>query len=271
MMKKKRLSLVAITVSVVVSLLMLPLGCLSIPVETGEPASNGTEAPNVPNASSEAAETPAPEVEDENIIFLSKRGYISAAGCPTILGKVTNVGNFTVKDILIMASFYCSKGKLIGEKDDMSAITTGYTELEILAPGETSPYKIALSSEKLSLLPNFDVDKVEKYTVVVSNYNATDEEPLCQAFEISQSSAALSEPTGQYIVTGTVINAGNETAEQIKVIGTFYDSQDRIIEVAHIYLQEALPPAEETGFEITVPDVTISQRIETCRLQAVGA
>jgi len=268
MMKKTNVYVLAIAVFALVLLTILSVSVLFIVPEMSENAPEGSEAFNVPNASPTPEATPAPDTEESDLLFLSKRGYINENGCPTLVGEVENGGNVSMKDILITASFYCGKGKVIGAKDDISAVTSGYTEMEILAPGETSPFKIVLSIEELSRLENFDVDKIEKFKVV-GDYTLTDEE-LYRRFDISQSSGELNNATGQYNVIGTVKNIGNETAEQIKVVGTFYDNQTRIIDVLHTYLHDTLRPGEEAQFEITVPDKTIAQRIETYYIQAVG-
>jgi len=265
-MKKTNVYVLAIAVFALALLLILSISILP---EMSETTPEGSEAFNVPNASPAPEATPAPDTEESDLLFLSKRGYVNEHGCPTLVGKVENGGNVSMKEILITASFYCGKGKVIGAKDDISAVTSGYIEMEILAPGETSPFKIVLSTEELSRLENFDVDKIEKFKVV-GDYNLTDEE-LYKRFEISQSRGELNNATGQYTVIGTVKNTGNETAEQIKVVGTFYDNQTRIIEVMHTYFEDSLAPGEEAQFEITVHDETIAQRIETYSMQAAGS
>lgn len=246
MNKKNRLCFIAITALAVTSLFMLSAGCTP---KIEENATDGTDN------------------EGEELVFQSKRGYISATGCPTIVGEVKNAGDFSFNNILITASFYCSKDKEVGAGEDMAAISS-YTEIEILAPGEMSPFKAGLSTEELARLPNFDVDKIGKYKVEVSSYDTT-EEHLYKSFEITQSSGELSESTGLYKVTGRVKNTGTEPAEQIKVIATFYEKQTNIVEVINTYLQAPLLPGDEAQFELTVADETISQRIETYSTQAV--
>jgi hypothetical protein len=270
MIEKPKFYVLAIAAVAVAVLLIYAAVSLFTSSPIGEEAPEGSEAFNDPNAS-QTAVTPAPEpaTEDDELLFLSKRGYINEWGCPTLVGEVKNGGNFSMTDILLTASFYCSSGKLIGAKEDISAVTSSYTEIEILAPGEISPFKILLSIEELSQLENFDIDKLEKYKVV-GDYRITDEE-LYKRLEISQSFGEFDIDTDQYYVTGTVKNIGNETAEQIRVVGTFYDDETRIIEVAHTSLDDSLLPGEEAHFEITVPDETISQRIETYDILAVGS
>ena len=62
--------------------------------------------------------TPPSEAEEDYLTFISKRGYISEGGFPTIVGEVKNTGNFKMENMRITATFYCSSGKLIGEKDN---------------------------------------------------------------------------------------------------------------------------------------------------------
>lgn len=267
MFKKKRFYLLAITALTVAFLLIPSVGCSP---ELDESMTNGIEAPDAPSTPPKAEVPPPPEPEEEEkVIFLSKRGYISQNGCPTIVGEVENAADFTMENIEISASFYCSKGRQVGGEEEVSAFASDTTEIEILAPGEISPFKIGLTPEQLAMLPNFDVNKVEKYKVVVTSYEATTEE-LHKSFEISQATGELNALTGHYQVTGQVKNIGDKIVEQIKVVAIFYDGKDRIIEVVHTYLENPLPPGDETEFEITVVDEPVSKRIETFHIQAVG-
>jgi hypothetical protein len=270
MIEKPKFSVLAIAAVAVAVLLIYAAVSLFTSPPLGEEAPEGSEAFNVPNAS-QTAVTPAPEpaTDEDELLFVSKRGYINEIGCPTVIGEVRNDGESGMTDILLTASFYCSSGKLIGAKDDISAVTTSYTAIPILAPNETSPFKIALSIEELSRLENFDVDNIEKFKVV-GEYSTTDEE-LYTRFEIPHSAGEFDLDNDQYYVTGTVKNIGNETAEQVTVVGTFYDDQTRIIEVLQMSLADSLAPGEENQFEITVPDETIAYRIETYQIQAAGS
>ena len=222
---------------------------------------------NATDASPGATVTPAGQ-EGEIIWFLSKRGYISGSGCPTAVGEVKNAGNSTVESIEITATFHCSKGRLIGAKELVQATFSASPEFPRLAPGETSPFKVAMSAEELSRLWNFDVDRVEKYRVVTSDYETTDEPSLYSDFEVTESAGELN-ADDRYDVWGTLKNSGNRTAVGVRVIGTFYDDEDRLIDVAHSDLKVSLPPGDEAGFTIIVPDESVSKRIETYRIQAV--
>lgn len=265
MLKKPKLYVMAIVAVVVAVLLIYAAVNLFMSSPSGDEASDGFEAFNVPNASQTEVTPPAIETE-EDLIFLSKRGYISETGCPTVIGEVKNGGNLSMTDIQLTASFYCSSGKLIGAKEELSAIISNYAEIPILAPGETSPFKIALSREQIAQLENFDVDKMEKFKVV-GEYNTTDEE-LYKRFEIPHSAGEFDNATGQYLVNGTVKNVGNKPVEQVTVVGTFFDNQTMIIEVRQTSFADSLRSGEEAQFALTVPDETIAQRIETYSMQA---
>lgn len=270
MIKKTMLYLVAIAVVAFAVLLVLSANVPFMSPEVAENAtSDGAEAFDVQNASPTVEVTSAPDTEENELIFLSKRGYINESGCPTVIGEVKNGGDFSMKDIMITASFYCSGGKLIGEKEGLAAVTSSYSEVGILAPGETSPFKIAISVEELSQLENFELNKLEKYKIE-GEYNITDA-GIYKRFEISQSPGELNTATGHYRVAGNVKNIGNEAAEQIKVVVTFYDDQTRITDVMHTYLENSLLPGEEAQFEIIVRDQSIVQRIETYHILAVGS
>ena len=256
MIKKNGLCLIAAIVLTVASLLVLFAGCTT---ETGDGTGNTTPG-----------ETPVatPNGVDSSLLFLSKRGYISGAGCPTVVGELRNVGNSTVVSILLTASFHCSKGRLIGAKENVAATISAHPERDRLAPGETSPFKAAISREQMAKLWNFDVDKMEKYSVEIAGYEVVAGPPLYSAFEVTESEGTLN-ADGYYHSSGTLRNAGNLTADAVRVIGTFYDDEGRLIDVAHCDLEGTLPPGAEAEFDISVSDEGISQRIETYRIHAV--
>jgi hypothetical protein len=269
MPEKPRSAFWAVAVFAVAALFVLLVALVANVPHSSEPAPEGSEAFAPPNDSQSPSTSPAFSAESSDLVFISKRGYISESGCPTVIGEVKNGGNASMKDILLTASFYCSSGKLIGAKEDLSAIISSYTEIPILAPGETSPFKIALSREQIAQLEHFDVDKLAKFKVD-SEYTSTDE-LLYKQFELTQSRGELDSSTGQYTVKGTVKNIGNETVEQLKVVGTFYDNQTQIIDVISTYLVDTQIPGEEATFTLKEPDETIAQRIETYAVQAVGS
>jgi hypothetical protein len=269
MPEKPRSAFWAVAVFAVAALFVLLVALVANVPHSSEPAPEGSEAFAPPNDSQSPSTSPASSAESSDLVFISKRGYISESGCPTVIGEVKNGGNASMKDILLTASFYCSSGKLIGAKEDLSAIISSYTEIPILAPGETSPFKIALSREQIAQLEHFDVDKLAKFKVD-SEYTSTDE-LLYKQFELTQSRGELDSSTGQYTVKGTVKNIGNETVEQLKVVGTFYDNQTQIIDVISTYLVDTQILGEEATFTLKEPDETIAQRIETYAVQAVGS
>lgn len=242
-----------IMLSLILTLLLIAhIGC------SGEPANNELEKPE-----------PANQVAGvDNLIFLTKRGYISDNKCPSIVGELKNNSDFSIGDILLSAYFYCSSGKLMGGKEDKPAIVPGTVELEILEPNQISPYKIFLSQETIKTLPKFDIDKLNQYRIEVTSFYATDK-ALYRDFEITQSKGELNTSTGFYTLSGGIKNAGGTVAIKTKVIGVFYDHDNKIIDVMHVYLQEPLIPGIEAQFVINVTDKMVSERIDHYVIQGV--
>ncbi len=260
--------LLAVTVLIGSALVILAINFTISTLERDQNALGGADSFNASETASVPAGTSSSLESDGALRFLSKRGYINEHGCPTVIGEVENGGNGSMKDVLLTASFYCSRGKLLGAREDLAAVTADYAEIPVLAPGETSPFKIALSIEELVQLENFDVDKIEKFTVDGA-YIAT-EETLYRQFETQAITGSFENVTGQYLLQGTVKNVGTERPDQIKVVVTFYDAQRKILEVLHTSLSGSLSPGTEAEFAITVTDRTIAERIETYAFQVVG-
>jgi hypothetical protein len=73
---------------------------------------------------------------------------------------------------------------------------------------------------------------------------------------------------GSYIVTGLLFNIGNQTANDIKVVGTYYNSVGTVVAVGFINVTESLPPDNYTTYTVSEFDATpnLVAQISNCSL-----
>ena len=221
---------------------------------------NGTIPQPPTNQTTNGTVTPPPPPSIE-LTILGKSGYIDGHGIPTIVGYIKNTGNINLKNVLLNGSFLCSEGNLINGDTDHPATILGHSELNILAPGETAPFKLVLPPDFVNL--TYVVDNVKKYQVTVVSYETTSDTPN-RSFVFSQTNG-VKNAAGFYELTGIVKNTGNVTADNVSVIGVFTKT-GQLLTAAHAYVGTLLP-GQETSFLITVADSLVSRSISNYRLQ----
>ncbi|MDI9609338.1 MAG: hypothetical protein QFX34_03560 [Candidatus Verstraetearchaeota archaeon] len=204
----------------------------------------------------QAAEVPG-------VIVTAKTGYINENGLPVIVGEVKNNGNTTVRAVLINGSFLCSEGNVINNDKPQPATILQYAEIQILLPGEVSPFKIVMPKT----FPDFVyiLKNVRKFNASVVNYTATSSVPH-RAFETTGTGAVNKD--GYYCLNAEVINTGNTEAHNVKVVATFY-SADLVFDVQVAYIP-ALAPGESASTVFTIPDKQVSSKITSFDMKVIA-
>ena len=113
--------------------------------------------------------------------------------------------------------------------------SSAHTFLDVIRVGEKSPFEFGIQ----------DPGNVARYEVHVLGYQVTTEQSY-RNFEILSNSTSEDE-SGKFIVIGEVRNMGNETAELVHVIGTFYNSEGKVVALGSSYTVEAEIQPNQTG------------------------
>ena len=159
-----------------------------------------------------------PNVKASDVTVLSSTGYLDQANYYHVVGEVKNLGTKTYQSITITVNFYDSSNVLLNS-------TQGETILNVLLPGRRSPFDILLSDETRSSL-------VDHYSVTVSQSVGSSIPTLLSIINYG----TFVDGTGARHVYGTIRNNGGQTAGNVIVVATFYDSSGKVVGESNGYI-----------------------------------
>jgi len=177
---------------------------------------------------------------ESNLVIVDDYYYEDIAGYSNVIGEVQNQGTTTTTFMLINVTFY-------DDFDNIVAAESSYTIVDILLPGEISPFEV--SSFPVANL------SVTYYTIEGSYYD-TVEVPY-REFELSE----FTEYTdfGWFYVSGEVENIGFINASFVNIVASFYDENETLITYDFDYIDpDVLEPGQRATFEVsTFPDEVV--------------
>lgn len=184
-----------------------------------------------------------------SVSILTKTGYYNTeSGLPTIVGEVKNTGNASVKNVLVQGLFLCNDGNVINNDGDYPAIAYAYTVIDLLEPGEVSPFKIVIPSD----FPEFSyvLSQLKKFDAKVVNFTVTSE-TTSHDYQFTNITSTLVSGN-HYNLTGIITNNGSVALSSIKIVGTFFSSNKPMaVEYTFVY---SLAPGEQAYFTLMVED-----------------
>jgi hypothetical protein len=177
---------------------------------------------------------------ESNLVILDFYYYEDAAGYSNVIGEVENQGTTTTTFMQVNVTFYDAF-------DTPVAAEYSYTIVDILLPGEISPFEV--SSYPLANL------SAAYYDIEVTYYD-TEEVPY-REFEITGLSEDMS--SGWFDVSGAVENIGLQNASFVNIVASFYDENETLITYDFSYIDpDVLEPGQRVSFEVsTFPDAVV--------------
>ena len=137
--------------------------------------------------------------------------------------------------VSVIGIFHAPNGTTIGAQQE-------YAFVNILTPDQKSPFD--MNSTLLNSM-------VGNYTIHVATALATALKPFA-GLKISGNSSGIL-PSGNYYVDGQVENLGNSTAQNLEIVGTFYNSAGKILAADIVPLTPSfLGPGQNESFNMTV-------------------
>jgi hypothetical protein len=124
---------------------------------------------------------------------------------------------------------------------------------EILAPGETAPFRLRFDTGRPSTVVRYELQAAARAANVsnppYTTYLGEDQ------FVIGQDSAGYT-LDGDLVLRGLVQNNSGGLAGNIKLVATVFDEQGRVIGSETSFLpQDSLIPSEAVAFELTLFDL----------------
>ncbi len=159
--------------------------------------------------------------------------YLTPVGSLWLLGEVTNEGETAVENIQVEIGLLAADGQLVGS-------VTAWVAASIIPPGERGPFGVLVNEPPLNLAQP-TVAVVGGQAVVELGTRTLNVEVLAPELTLNDDSVALS---------GTVVNSGEVSANQVQLVATFYDAQGNVTGFQQQVVAEELGVGEERPFQL---------------------
>ncbi|MDC0856520.1 DUF3426 domain-containing protein [Candidatus Nitrosopelagicus sp.] len=168
------------------------------------------------------------------IIVENDQTYIGNDGILHIVGEIKNDSKLPVNKIKIIATLMDGDGKVLDTID-------GKVLTNIIMPGMKGSFDIITNEKKIDNFFNYDLGFEYKLAA-----------PKNQVIEII-SSEMKRDQLNNLIISGTIENNGDITANMINVVATLYDRNGKVLTVSKIQTQpDFLRAGEESHFLIPI-------------------
>lgn len=170
------------------------------------------------------------------VTILNDAKYVGDDDSVHIVGEIQNNLDVPLRQIQIFVTLYDSQNNIISTKETASLVNT-------IMPAMKSPFDLVLTDRNLRHVKSYELDL--DYQVSA---------PKSQVIDIT-SSEIERDSHNNVMITGTVANNGEITANTIAVIATLYDRDGNIVAVSKTHTEpDYLRVDDETFFLVTVPD-----------------
>jgi hypothetical protein len=192
-----------------------------------------------------------PQVHSQttNVKVVTYSWYIDNAGLLDVVGEIQNIGTSIVSSVILSGTAITTTG------NQQTSNTMAY--VKDMLPNQKAPFYMTFFLQ---------TDQATQSTPTVSNV----------AIEVAQAKSTTdylypdvkvtahqnnigtgTDDKGVYWVTGTIKNTGTQTATNVRVLGTFYNSAGNVIAVGgytDVALSASLAPSASTNFKFGAYD-----------------
>jgi hypothetical protein len=171
--------------------------------------------------------------EPQALEILQDTAFLTKQGFHHVLGEVRNAGQNNVDFVKVYGIFYDENGTVI----DVDFTYTGTNGLDTLAPGQKSPFEVYSDRADIQ-------EHIRSHSLRVEA-SVTDR-AVYQQLQIltHQSRAGVLD---EYIVEGTIQNTGQQDVQFVKIVGTFYGPDKKLVAAAFAFTDPIDLKAGETG------------------------
>jgi hypothetical protein len=203
---------------------------------------------SIPNAFSQVANT--------HVQVLSYSYYVNPSGDFIVVGEVQNTGNSILSSVTLNATAYDSGGNTLAGNSAMAYVS-------YFLPQQKAPFYIDLGPSTIAGTDWGSTVSSVDFTVF-NAYSTSDQQYKGLSWDIAVNGTV----SGSYIATGFVFNLGNQTAKDIKVVGTFYNSLGTVVAVGYYPVNDSLIPGNYTTYTVSEFDATPSlvAQISNCSI-----
>ena len=162
--------------------------------------------------------------------------YIGDDGALHIVGEIKNNLEAPLKQINIHVTLFDENNHQITTKETSSLVNT-------IMPGMKGPFDL--------ILKNNEAEKTKSYSLEL-DYNIS--APKNQVIDITESELSR-DNYNNLMITGTVTNKGDITANTVAVIATLYDKEGNVAAVSRVHPEpDYLRTDDNAFFLVAIPD-----------------
>jgi hypothetical protein len=174
---------------------------------------------------------PQAQSQTTNVQIVSYSWYIDSAGLLDVVGEIQNVGTSTISSVILSGTATTSTG------NQQTSNTMAY--VKDMLPNQKAPFYMTFflqpdqGSQSTPTIANVAVAVTQASDTTGYLY------PDVKVTSHQNSIGTGTDDKGIYWVTGSVKNTGTQTATDVRVLATFYDSAGKVIAVGG-YTDDAL-------------------------------
>ena len=164
---------------------------------------------------------PEAHSQTSNIKATNYNWYIDNSGFLDVVGEIENVGTSTYASVILTAQMTTTTGA--------QQTTQAMAFVNDMLPNQKAPFYMTFvlqADQTTGALPSVaNVEVAVTQASTTTNYLSQDVKVISQQNSID----TTTDNKGVYWVTGTIQNTGSQTATGVRVLGTFYDSNGKVI------------------------------------------
>lgn len=176
------------------------------------------------------------------VAIINDQQYVGEDGTFHIVGEIENNSSVPLNQVVVTATFYDINNKILDTVNTDSI-------LETIMPEKKGPFDL--------IFANNIVSQIYRYSLNIE-YKPTDHKT--ESLEILSSNAKL-DMLDNFIISGTVTNHDQRTANTIVVIATLYDKDGKVLATSKTYTEpEYLKGGGIIPFLISISDKSQSRK-----------
>ncbi len=191
----------------------------------------------------------------QDMKILSYSYYVDNQGILDVVGEVQNQGPNTVFGVLVTGSVIDNTGTDQG--DTYATIGIDPMSILYLSPNQIAPFYLEFWAPNNSPDGTWATVTIASIELAVAEANATTSYQY-PGLTVSSSKSYIGNTvndTGVYWVTGNVQNTGSQTAENVTVFGTFYNSTGSVVAVGYSNTDASLSSSASESFQLGAFDI----------------
>jgi hypothetical protein len=175
------------------------------------------------------------------VTVLSHSSYVSSSGHFVVVGEVQNTGNHLLDTVSLDVVVSASNGSEL-----VAGTATAYVNNFLVQ--QKAPFYLDFGKIDFNT-----VSETSTFDFNVSNHPPTN---YIQYLDLSLTVSSNGIVNNAYVVSGSITNSGNKTANDIKVVGTYYNSAGIVVAVGFVVLDNPLIPNSSADFTVSQFDTS---------------